>query len=103
MVLRLLSHVAHLVLVVPLTTATICSTARGTVLTVPETESSADDNDRELELLAPAAARQALRPNAIAARSVPTARPADLRAEPPLHPVRAQNSFSDPLGTRLRC
>jgi hypothetical protein len=66
-------------------------------------ETSADDDDREIELVSPASARATLRPHRTAVRSAPAtdtfpSGESHARQTGPLW-----NPFVDPLGSRLRC
>lgn len=97
-----LSRRAHLALALVLAISAVNSTAPGAVArTAVESVPEADDDAREVELVAPASARQAL------SLARPTVRFARLHRPTPGGETPSNLAFrnapTDPLGARLRC
>ena len=95
-----LSRRAHLALALILAISAVTLTAPE-VIARTAVESDADDDDREVELVAPASARQALSLDRPTVRFALPHRPAPGGETP--SGLAFRNAPTDPLGARLRC
>jgi hypothetical protein len=98
----LLPPVVRLVLAALLAVAAVNPLAAGPAALAVQ-ERNADDDDREIELVSPAA-RATLRPHRTTLRSAHATRAFSSReAGAGLHPLIVRNPFTNTLGERLRC